>query len=52
MDSKIESRHGVSDYFQVPGVVGAMELEVHMLESLGISVVSGDEETVLEELVI
>ena len=36
-DSKIEWRHGASDYFQVPGVVGMMELEFHVLQSSRLS---------------
>ena len=43
-DSKTESRRGVSGYFQVPGVVGVMELESNILQSPRLSVVYGVEE--------
>ena len=43
-DSKTESRRGVSGYFQVPGVVGVMDLESNILQSPRLSVVYGVDE--------
>lgn len=51
-DSKTESRRGVSGYFQVPGVVGVMELESNILRSPRLSVVYGVDEIGLQESVI